>query len=89
VLFGVDGRGNVIACAVKYRTPAITDPRTWPAPETLMQPAFKGRLDLADIRLEHIPIPTERMRFAKVMSDDFAPVEFLDALKSNNSDRKQ
>ena len=87
VLFNSDGRGNVIAVAVKYRTPDITDPTKWPSPESLMQPPFKGRLDLADIRREHVPIPTERMRRARVLSDDFAPVEFLDALKANNADQ--
>jgi spermidine synthase len=88
VLFGTDGRGNVIACAVKYRTPVITDPSKWPSAESITAPAFKGRLDLAEIKREHIPMPTDRMQRAKVMSDDFAPVEFLDALKTNNSDRK-
>ncbi len=88
VLFNTDGRGNVIAFAVKYRSPVITDPAKWPAPETLMRPAFRGRLDLADVRREHVPIPIERLRNAKVLSDDFAPVEFLDTLKANNADGK-
>ncbi len=89
VLLGVDGRGNVIACAVKYRTPDITDSSKWPSPDSLMKPAFKGRLDLAAIKREQIQIPTVRMKDARVLSDDFAPVEFLDALKSNNSDQKR
>ena len=89
VLFGVDGRGNVIACAVKYRTPVITDAANWPAAEKLMAAPFKGRLDLEAIKRERIPIPTARMTNAKVLSDDFAPVEFLDALKSNNADQKK
>jgi spermidine synthase len=89
VLFNTDGRGNVIACAVKYASPDVTDPAKWPTPEMLMVPAFLGRLNLATIRGERMPIPTERMRNAKVLSDDFAPVEFLDALKSNNSDGKK
>jgi spermidine synthase len=88
VLFETKGRGNVIAVAVKYREPAITDPAKWPPTESLMEPPYQGRLDLAEIREERIPLPTQRMRNAKVLSDDFAPVEFLDALKSNNSDGK-
>lgn len=88
VLLGVDGRGNVIALAVKYRTPVITDPSLWPTPEALMTPAFKGRLDFAALRRELIPMPVGRVGKARVLTDDFAPVEFLDALKSNNSDRK-
>ena len=89
VLFNTDGRGNVIACAVKYTTPVVTDPAKWPTPEMLTVPAFLGRLDLATVRAERIPIPVERMRNAKVLSDDFAPVEFLDALKANNADEKK
>ena len=88
VLFNTDGRGNVIACAVKYRQPDITDPAKWPAPETLQVAAFAGRLDLATIKAEHVPIPTEFMAKARVLSDDFAPVEFLDALRANNSDNR-
>ena len=89
VLFETAGRGNVIACAVKYQTPVITDPSKWPDAATLNAPAFAGRLDMKDIRGEHVPIPVDRMTRAKVLSDDFAPVEFLDTLKSNNSDRKK
>ncbi|HUR58754.1 MAG TPA: fused MFS/spermidine synthase [Opitutaceae bacterium] len=88
VLFETPGRGNVIAVAVKYRTPVITDPSKWPEPASLMKPPFEGRLDLADVKKELVPIPLSRMGRAKVLSDDFAPVEFLDALKTNNSDRK-
>ncbi len=86
VLFETTGRGNVIACAVKYKDPVVTDSAKWPAPASLQQPVFAGRLDLADVRKERVAIPTGRMRNAKVLSDDFAPVEFLDALKANNSD---
>lgn len=88
VLFETRGRGNVVAVAVKYRTPVITDPSRWLAPESLTEPAFAGRLDLEMVRDEVVPIPTSRMRNAKVLSDDFAPVEYLDAFKANNSDGK-
>jgi spermidine synthase len=86
VLFETRGRGNVIVCAVKYKSPVITDDSKWPKPEALDQPIFKGRLDLAEVRREHTPIPLDRMRTAKVLTDDFAPVEFYDALKANNAD---
>jgi spermidine synthase len=89
VLFETAGRGNVIACAVKYTSPAITDPAKWPTADEVTQPVFKDRLDMADIRKEHAPIPVERVRNAKVMTDDFAPVEFLDALKEHNADEKR
>ncbi len=89
VLFETQGRGNVIACAVKYKEPIITDSRRWPTPESVSSPAFAGRLDMADVRREHVPFPVNRMMIAKVLTDDFAPVEFLDTLKANNSDQKK
>ncbi len=89
VLFRTGDRGNVIACAVKYRTPVITDPKRWPTPETLARPAFEGRLNLVDLWKEHSPIPVARVRAGRVLSDDFAPVEFLDALKAGNTDEKK
>jgi spermidine synthase len=85
VLFAAGGSGNVIICAVKYREPAVTDPAGWPTPETLLDPAVAGRLDLAAIKAERIDLPLRRMKAAEVLTDDFAPVEFLDTVKSNNS----
>jgi spermidine synthase len=89
VLFETLGRGNVIACAVKYKTPVITNPMNWPAAEAVTEPVFAGRLDMAEIRGEHTLIPTPRLRNARVLTDDFAPVEFLDALKAHNTDKKK
>lgn len=88
VLFETLGRGNVIAVAVKYAKPDITNPRVWPTPAEVDEPVFKGRLDVKTVREEHTLFPVDRMRMARVLTDDFAPVEFLDALKANNSDRK-
>ncbi len=88
VLFETLGRGNVIACAVKYKDPVITDPAKWPTAEQVTEPVFAGRLDMKEIRGEHTLIPFQRVRTARVLTDDFAPVEFLDALKSNNADRR-
>jgi spermidine synthase len=89
VLLGVDGRGNVIALAVKYRDPVITDPAKWPTAASLTVPVMAGRLDLAQIREEVIPIPTDRMKKARVLTDDFSPVEFLDTLRANNADNRK
>jgi spermidine synthase len=86
VLFETFRRGNVIACAVKYRQPVMTDSKNWAPLESLQRPVYAGRLDLAAIRGERVPIPQARLRKARVLSDDFAPVEFLDALKKNNAD---
>jgi spermidine synthase len=85
VLLATEGRGNVIAFGVKYREPTITNPAKWPAPSALAQPAFAGRLDLAAIRGEHIPLPVGSLEAARVLTDDFSPVEFLDAVKTNNT----
>jgi spermidine synthase len=89
VLFETLGRGNVIACAVNYRTPVITDDSKWPTAESVTKPVFAGRLDMAEVRREHTLIPVDRMRTAKILTDDFAPVEFLDTLKANNADVKK
>jgi spermidine synthase len=85
VLFETAGRGNVICCAVKYRSPVITDSAKWPAADALTRPVFKERLDLESVRGEHTELPLARMRDARVLTDDFAPVEFLDAIKNNNT----
>ncbi len=86
VIFETAGRGNVIAVGVKYRDPIITDPAKWATPESLMKPVFNGRVDMKAVLAEHARLPLNRMRAGQVLSDDFAPVEFLDALKANNAD---
>lgn len=85
VLFETTGRGNVVACAVKYRTPVVTDPAKWPAVSSLMKPVVEGRLDLEQVRRERADLPTASVRSARVLTDDFSPVEFLDAAKTNNT----
>jgi spermidine synthase len=86
VLFQTKNRGNVIAFAVKYASPDMTNPANWPPTAELIAP-LQGRLDLAAIRAEVIPWPTARVTRAKVMTDDFSPVEFLDAMEENNTKR--
>jgi spermidine synthase len=86
VLFRSRGWGNVIAVAVKYREPIVTNPAAWPSAESLDHPLFAGRLNLQEIRDEWIPFPEQQVRGARLLTDDFAPVEFLDAIKTNNQD---
>ena len=86
ILFQTKNRGNVIAFAVKYASPDMTNPARWPPTAELSAP-LQGRLDLASIRAEVIPWPTARVARAKVMTDDFSPVEFLDAMEENNTKR--
>jgi spermidine synthase len=85
VLLATAGRGNVIAFAVKFRIPDITDPTHWPANSVLDKPAFHGRLDLNALRSERITWPSAQVHRAKVLTDDFAPVEFLDAVKTRDT----
>lgn len=85
VLFATAGSGNVILCAVKYREPVVTNPAAWPEAGTLLPAALAGRLDLAAIRAERMELPVAAMKRARVLTDDFAPVEFLDTVKTNNS----
>lgn len=85
VLLGTRDRGNVIAFAVKYQQPSITNAARWPKTSELQKSMFAGRLDLEALRAEHIPIPERQVRKADILTDDFAPVEFLDAVKTNNA----
>jgi spermidine synthase len=85
VLFRTEGRGNVIACAVKYREPVVTDPSVWPSASELNRP-LKGYLDMRAIQRERMQIPLAEMNRARLLTDDFAPVEFLDTIKRNNTD---
>lgn len=84
VLFHVPGTGNVVACAVNYRTPVITDDSTWPKDAVMAKP-FDGRLNFPLIRNGIRPLPTKEIAAAKVLTDDFAPVEFLNAVRTNNA----
>jgi len=85
VLFQTAGRGNVIICAVKYREPAITREEQWPTAASLTAPVFAEHLDLEAIRRERIALPEAALAAARVMTDDFSPVEFLDTVKTNNT----
>ena len=85
VLFATANSGNVIACAVNYREPVISDPANWPAVAQLQQPVMAGRLDLAAIRREQTDWPSEYVTRARLLTDDFAPVEFLNTVKANNT----
>lgn len=87
VLFQTQGRGNVIAMGVKYAAPAMTDPARWPSPESLQVP-LSGHLDLSALKSEHIPWPEAQVARARLLTDDFSPVEFLDAMKLHNTEKK-
>jgi spermidine synthase len=88
VLFETEGRGNVIACAVKYRTPDMTQPQNWAAVEKAVAGVFAGRLDFTALKAERMGIPTKQVERARLLTDDFSPVEFLDAMKTNNTGPK-
>lgn len=85
VLFRTATTANVIACGVTYREPVITDPAAWPSPRALNRPPFAGRLDLQAIRDERIDLPAAALRNGRLLTDDFAPVEFLDAITKNDT----
>jgi spermidine synthase len=76
-------RANVIAIGVNYRSPSITDEKTWTPAEELTK-KLDGRLDMSQIKQQHVSFPS-LPRDATVLTDDFAPVEFLDAMKTNNT----
>lgn len=82
VLLQTPIRANVIAFAVNTRSPSIENERNW-APADELTKKLGGRLDMAKIKEERIAFPAAE-RDATVLTDDFAPVEFLDAMKTNN-----
>jgi spermidine synthase len=82
-LFGTGARGNVIACAVKYREPDITNPANWTSVESL-NARFSGRLNMGFIRDERMVWPAAQVENAKILTDDFNPVEMLNAIEANN-----
>lgn len=86
VLFHTPGSGNVIACAVNYSAPSITNQSAWPAVAKLNE-RMRGLVDLGEVQRGRFAVPPEATE-APVLTDDFAPVEFLDAIKSNNTERR-
>ena len=82
-LFNTGGRGNVIACAVKYSEPDITDPANW-TPVDELNPRFSGWLPMELIRGERMAWPAATVAGAQVLTDDFNPVEMLNAISVNN-----
>ena len=84
VLFETAGRGNVIVCAVKYPAPDITGP-VGSADLARSSPALAARLDLPALARERIPFPEKLAAEARVLTDDFSPVEFLDASTRHNT----
>ena len=84
VLFETKSRGNVIACAVKYRSPeAGRAPDVAALAKTI--PGLAALVDIESLAGERIEYPTKLAAAARVLTDDFSPVEFLDALKTNNT----
>jgi spermidine synthase len=83
VLLQTPVRLNVIAFAVNYRTPSIRDARAWPDAAELTA-RLHARVDMNSVREQRIDFPRIN-RDATVLTDDFAPVEFLDAVKTNNT----
>jgi spermidine synthase len=81
--------GNVIACAVKYRTPVVTDATKWPAPATL-NTTLQGRVDMAKIMAERMEWPAAEITKAgaRTITDDFGSPELLDAVQIGNTKEK-
>ncbi len=85
VLLNPANSGNVMAFGVNYKTPVITDPSKWPD-AAVVGKRFEGRVNLAAIKGELMPIPRE-VAAAKVITDDFNPAELLNVIKTNNESK--
>lgn len=84
VLFRTKGRGNVIAIAARFRDPVITDPANWTPIEEINE-AFDGYIDFALLRDEWEQVSESELVSAPLLTDDFSPVEFLNAIEVNNT----
>lgn len=84
VLFSTPDRGNVIACAVRYRSPSILREKNWP-PARELTTVLHGLVEMEEVRAHRLAMPSREIAKADVLTDDFAPVEFLDSVKTNNS----
>lgn len=83
-LFASRGTGNVVACAVTYRSPVVTPPQSFRF-SAGQNARLRGYVDLAAVRDEFTPWPETEVKKGKLLSDDFAPVEFLEAIEDNNT----
>jgi spermidine synthase len=83
IFFQTQGRGNVIAVAVKYRTPSIADDAKWPASDELTR-RLRGLVDMERVKQGRARIPEAQVAKADLLTDDFAPVEFLNAIEAGN-----
>ena len=79
----LEGQGNVVLVA--YAGKRLSDAEL-AAAAGVWQERYRLRYDLRALVQSRRTIKPDPA--AKVLTDDFAPVEFLDALKSNNSDGK-
>ena len=71
-------------CAVKYLAPCLNreaDVAKW----VNENPRLAESLDLNSLAAERAPFPAKLVATAPILTDDFSPVEFLDALKTNNT----
>lgn len=84
LLFQTHGRGNVIVCAVKYPAPDLNREADV-AKLVNANPRLAESLDLNSLAAERAPFPAKLVATAPILTDDFSPVEFLDALKTNNT----
>ncbi len=79
--------GNVIACCLKAKTPSKADPSTW-TPIASLNSALQGHIEMSEVRAEFMTWPTADIAKASVLTDDFSPAEFLDAMKAGDTTEK-
>ena len=84
LLFQTHGRGNGIVCALKSASADLARAPDITALEK-SNPKLASKLDLDALAAELMPFPAELASKGRILTDDFSPVEFLDALKTNNT----
>jgi spermidine synthase len=86
VIFRSVDRCNVVACAVGYEAPRVSDRSSWPGAAALSR-RFRGHLDMEAIRREHAPLPNAEIARAEILVDAFAPEGMAAAVQANNTSR--
>jgi len=84
ILFQPAGRLNVIAIAVKYSAPVLKEQDVLASLPQINR-ELRARVNFSTLARERTDIPSTTARSIRILTDDFSPVEFLDAMKINNT----
>jgi spermidine synthase len=85
-MFDVPQTENAVLVAANFKSPTFEE-MAKKAPQLSFNDAFRRNVDLANVAASFNPTIPEANSKAPVLTDDFAPTEFLDAVKTNRPAR--